>query len=121
LATLEGRKKQPASRSIRLPKPWLPSRDAAIAAALGLAAAVVRLPFLARFPEATADEGLWTNSTKNFAMFGDWFMDGRTHVFLSPLFHALCYPLFELLGPSLAAARVVSASLRRSSSVSVSG
>jgi 4-amino-4-deoxy-L-arabinose transferase-like glycosyltransferase len=72
-------------------------------------AAVLRLAFLASFPEVEADEGLWTNSTKNFLLFGDWFMDGRTHVFLSPAFHGISLLSFWVLGPSIEAARLVSA------------
>ena len=68
----------------------------------------VRLVGLDVFPDIQADEGLWTNSSKNFLVFGDWFMDGRTHLFLSPAFHLLSILSFEVLGPSMAAARIVS-------------
>lgn len=80
-------------------------------AVVGLVAAIVliRLAFLSRFPEIEADEGLWTNSPKNFVAFGDWFMDGRKHMFLSPAFSYGVAGLFSLLGPSIAAARVLSA------------
>ena len=74
-----------------------------------VAAAFLRLLFLADFPQVQADEGLWTNSTKNFVMFGDWTMDGRTHLFLSPVFHALSLVTFSILGPSIEAARFVGA------------
>ncbi len=70
--------------------------------------AALRLIALSAFPEVVADEGLWTNSSKNFVAFGDWFMDGRTHLFLSPAFHALSAGMFEVFGPSIATARVVS-------------
>lgn len=73
------------------------------------AAVLVRTVALSAFPEVQADEGLWTNSAKNFVEFGDWFMDGRTHLFLSPLFSSLAAVSFWLLGPSIAAARLVSA------------
>jgi hypothetical protein len=70
--------------------------------------AALRLIALPAFPEVVADEGLWTNSSKNFVAFGDWFMDGRTHLFLSPVFHGLSVGIFEIFGPSIAAARVIS-------------
>lgn len=73
------------------------------------AAAILRLIGLSAFPEIQADEGLWTNSPKNFVAFGDWFMDGRTHLFLSPLFSGLAALSFWVVGPSIAAARMVSA------------
>jgi 4-amino-4-deoxy-L-arabinose transferase-like glycosyltransferase len=69
---------------------------------------VARIVFVADFPLVQADEGLWTNSTKNFLLFGDWFMDERSHLFLSPVFHFLSLPSFLLLGPSIEAARLVS-------------
>jgi 4-amino-4-deoxy-L-arabinose transferase-like glycosyltransferase len=69
--------------------------------------ALLRLLAPAAFPEAVADEGLWTNSSKNAVAFGDWFMDGRKHLFLSPVFHALAAGVFALAGPSLAAARAI--------------
>jgi 4-amino-4-deoxy-L-arabinose transferase-like glycosyltransferase len=70
-------------------------------------AAALRLIALPAFPEVVADEGLWTNSSKNWVLFGDWFMDGRKHLFLSPAFHALSVAVFELSHPSIAAARVI--------------
>lgn len=81
---------------------------ALLAVVLG-ASALLRLLFLADFPQVQADEGLWTNSTKNFLMFGDWTMDGRTHVFLSPVFHFLSLLTFHLFGSSIESARLVSA------------
>ena len=87
----------------------LDTRERRFLAAILVVAAALRLLFLARFPEVTADEGLWTNSTKNFLLFGDWFMDGRNHVVLSPLFHGASLVSFALLGPGIASARVVSA------------
>ncbi len=74
-----------------------------------LVALGARALFLAEFPQTQADEGLWTTSTKNFLLFDDWFMDGRNHLFLSPVFHFLSLGVFALLGPSIEAARVVSA------------
>jgi 4-amino-4-deoxy-L-arabinose transferase-like glycosyltransferase len=79
-----------------------------VLALIGVAAGL-RLIALAAFPEIQADEGLWTNSAKNFVEFGDWFLDGRTHLFLSPLFSLLSAISFRLLGPSIAAARLISA------------
>jgi 4-amino-4-deoxy-L-arabinose transferase-like glycosyltransferase len=73
-----------------------------------LVALGARAVFLAEFPQVQADEGLWTTSTKNFLLFDDWFMDGRNHLFLSPVFHFLSLGVFALLGPSIEAARVVS-------------
>lgn len=70
---------------------------------------LIRVIALGAFPEITADEGLWTNSSKNFVRFGDWFMDLRTHVFLSPVFHGATTAVFWLFHPSIAAARGVSA------------
>ena len=70
--------------------------------------AALRLIAPSAFPEVVADEGLWTNSSKNFVVFGDWFMDGRTHLFLSPAFQALSAFMFEVFGPSIATARVIS-------------
>ena len=81
-------------------------------APLGLAllvAALLRIPFLSSFPDVQNDEGLWTNSTKNFLLFGDWFLDERGHLFLSPVFHFLSLPAFWLLGPGIESARMVSA------------
>jgi hypothetical protein len=37
--------------------------------------------------------------------FGDWFMDGRTHLFLSPVFHAVAVAAFAIWHPSIAVAR----------------
>ncbi len=71
--------------------------------------AALRLFALPAFPEIVADEGLWTNSSKNFVAFGDWFMDGRKHALLSPVFHALSVGLFEVFGPAIAIARLISA------------
>src|SRR5262249_6064773 len=70
---------------------------------------LLRILGLGMFPEAIADEGLWTNSTKNFLLFHDWFMGGRTHLFLSPLFHVLSLAAFELSGPTITSARMISA------------
>ncbi|MFL5613842.1 MAG: ArnT family glycosyltransferase [Gemmatimonadaceae bacterium] len=70
---------------------------------------VTRVIALGSFPAIKADEGLWTRSTKNYVLFGDWFLDRHTHLFLSPLFHLLSIPLFRLLGPTIVAGRLVSA------------
>ena len=91
-----------------------PTGERAVASALPLllillVALGARAVFLAEFPQVQADEGLWTTSTKNFLLFDDWFMDGRNHLFLSPVFHFLSLGVFALLGPSIEAARVVSA------------
>lgn len=63
---------------------------------------------LGLWPRVQADEGLWTNSTKNFLLFGDWFMDERKHFLLSPVFHVASLPFFKMFGPSIASARAVS-------------
>lgn len=76
-----------------------------------VAAAVLRFAALASFPELNPDEGLWTNSTKNFLVFGDWFMDGRKHLFLSPVFHGLTLAAFATLDPGIVVARALSALL----------
>lgn len=91
------------------PAPRLADNLAVALIALLFFSAVVRLVGLGIFPLVEADEGLWTNSTKNFLRFGDWFMDGRTHLFLSPVFHALTLPVFALNGASIVGARLVSA------------
>lgn len=77
----------------------------------GIVAAMAFLRFwrLDAFPVYEADEGLWTNSAKNFVEYGDWFMDGRTHVFLSPVFHGLQVFVFEILGSGIPQARAISA------------
>jgi 4-amino-4-deoxy-L-arabinose transferase-like glycosyltransferase len=85
------------------------TRDRLLLAVLIVAAFIVRTLFLADFPLVQADEGLWTTSTKNFLLFGDWFMDERSHLFLSPVFHFLSVSSFLLFGPSIEAARLVSA------------
>ena len=88
------------------------SRSAADSALFGGAivlASLLRLPLLETFPRLEADEGLWTTSTKNFLLFGDWFLDGRKHVILSPLFHVLSLPFFEAIGIHILSARVLSA------------
>lgn len=72
-------------------------------------AALLRFVLLGAFPDIVADEGLWTNSSKNYVAFGDWFMDGRTHMLLSPVFHWLSVVVFELFHPSIAGARAISA------------
>lgn len=77
-------------------------------AVLALAAAL-RGVGLAAFPEVVADEGLWTNSSKNYVRFGDWFLDGRKHVLLSPVAHALSALAFEAFGPRIAVARGINA------------
>ena len=78
-------------------------------ALLILGAAVMRMAGLEYFPGVMADEGLWTSSSKNFVMFGDWFMDGRTHALLSPVFHGMCVAVYWVMGASIANARLVSA------------
>lgn len=99
----------PSPAETAAPGPGAPSSSelAALALVVGLGA-LLRLVAPGVFPEVLPDEGLWTNSTKNGLLFGDPFMDGRTHLLLSPLFHLACWPLFALFGPSIAAARVVS-------------
>lgn len=82
---------------------WLPL------AVIMVMAAAVRVMFLSQFPDVQTDEGLWTNATKNRLLFGDWFMDGRGHFFLSPVFHILSLTPFVAMGPSIEAARWVSA------------
>jgi 4-amino-4-deoxy-L-arabinose transferase-like glycosyltransferase len=84
------------------------SRSYALLAIVG-GACVLRVVGLGRWPEFTADEGLWTNSTKNFLLFRDWFMGGQTHLLLSPVFHGLSLLLFHVFGPSIATARYLSA------------
>jgi hypothetical protein len=71
-------------------------------------AGALRLLYSGVWPEVVPDEGLWTTGAKNFLLFGDWFLDDRTHVFLSPVFHALCLLAFSILEPGIGAARLVS-------------
>lgn len=71
-------------------------------------AVLLRITGLGIWPEIQADEGLWTIGTKNFVLFGDWFLDGRTHLFLSPVFHFLTLIPFEVAGPGLVEARLIS-------------
>lgn len=71
-------------------------------------ALLLRTVALSRFPGLEADEGLWTRSSKNFVLYGDWFIDRHTHVFLSPLFHALTVIAYRAFGASTAVARGVS-------------
>ena len=96
-------REKPPSAATRQPRHFL------TLGAVLLVAGLFRIPFLGAFPDVQNDEGLWTNSTKNFLMFGDWFMDERAHLFLSPVFHFLSLPAFWLLGPGIESARVVSA------------
>lgn len=77
-------------------------------ALLGLAGAM-RLVGLARFPGVQADEGFWTSASKNFVLFGDWFMDGRTHALLSPVFSALTVAVYTVFGASIYHARLITA------------
>lgn len=89
-------------------RPRLPRHEALAGLFLFAVALVERTGALGQWPRVQADEGLWTSSTKNFLLYGDWFMDGRTHVLLSPVFHLVTLPFFEGLGPSIASARAVS-------------
>lgn len=70
---------------------------------------LLRLVGLGRFPGVMADEGLWTESSKNYVLYGDRFMDRLTHALLSPFFHVLSSAVFAVSGPSIAAARIISA------------
>ncbi|MDH3455959.1 MAG: phospholipid carrier-dependent glycosyltransferase [Gemmatimonadota bacterium] len=75
------------------------------------AAAVLRFAALGHFPDLNADEGRWTNSTKNFLLVRDRFMDGRLHLFLSPAFHGLSLAAFAVFDASIVTARALSALL----------
>jgi 4-amino-4-deoxy-L-arabinose transferase-like glycosyltransferase len=73
-----------------------------------VAGSLFRLVALGAFPSINVDEGLWTRSTKNHVLFGDWFLDRHTHLFLSPLFHWLSIPTFRVFGPTIVAGRLIS-------------
>jgi 4-amino-4-deoxy-L-arabinose transferase-like glycosyltransferase len=91
------------------PRPSLGGdRQLQVLLAITIVGGLLRLLWLAAFPEPMPDEGLWTNSTKNFLLFHDWFMGGRTHLFLSPVFHVLSLVAFGLAGPSIESARMIS-------------
>lgn len=77
--------------------------------ALAVVGLIVRVIFLGIFPDVQNDEGLWTNPAKNRVLFGDWFFDGRNHLFLSPLYNLAAWVSFTVLGPSIEAGRLVSA------------
>ena len=87
---------------------WGRRSDLLPIASVLLLAFSVRVLFIGSFPRVQADEGLWTTSTKNFLLFGDWFMDERNHLFLSPVFHLFSLVPFSIFGPSIEAARLVS-------------
>jgi 4-amino-4-deoxy-L-arabinose transferase-like glycosyltransferase len=74
-----------------------------------IAGLLLRLIGVDRFPGVMADEGLWTEASKNYVLYGDPFMDRLTHALLSPLFHVLSNAVFMLRGPSIASARLISA------------
>lgn len=74
-----------------------------------LVAVALRFVALDVWPFVQADEGLWTIGAKNAVSYGDWFLDGRTHFFLSPLFHLLTAGLFTVFEPGIAVARSLSA------------
>lgn len=100
---------EPVAPAAPLARSSWPFSEPHVLPAVLVAAALLRVIALPAFPEVQADEGLWTNSAKNFVAFGDWFMDGRTHLCLSPLFSGLAAASFWLFGPSIAAARLISA------------
>jgi 4-amino-4-deoxy-L-arabinose transferase-like glycosyltransferase len=87
----------------------LSSDNIKISIALLLAALMVRLIGLKSMPEIQADEGLWTICTKNFLWSGNWLNDQSTHFLLSPVFHLLSLIGFYCWGPSIFAARLLSA------------
>jgi hypothetical protein len=68
----------------------------------------IRLIGIDLFPPLHPDEGLWLSAPKNFVLFGDPFLDGRLHFFLSPLTFVLHAVIFSLVGPGILTARLVS-------------
>jgi ALG3 protein len=69
----------------------------------------VRLVGIQSFPEPNPDEGFWLSAPKNYVLFLQPLLDGRFHLFLSPLMFILHSAGFSILGPSLFHARFVSA------------
>lgn len=80
-----------------------------ICVAIVLVAFGVRFPGLDVWPALQADEGLWTIGAKNVILHDDWFLDSRTHLFLSPFFHLISASLFAVAGPGITVARMISA------------
>lgn len=62
-----------------------------------------------RFPMILWDEGLWNLGPKHSVLYGDPFLYGWTHIFLSPLHYFTTLFLFHLADPSLELVRWQSA------------
>ena len=80
-----------------------------------LAAAAVRAlypladpPWRAAVGVVWHDEGAWTHNARNKALFGAWRQDEWNPVYIAPVFTALEYESFALLGVGLRQARLVS-------------
>jgi 4-amino-4-deoxy-L-arabinose transferase-like glycosyltransferase len=73
----------------------------------------LRLPWLRADPPVTSvgvvwhDEGAWVHNARNRVLFDTWRTDDWNPVFIAPVFTALEYASFELLGVGLWQARVV--------------
>lgn len=78
-----------------------------IAALMALVA--LRFVGLGDYPALNPDEGFWTSGARNSVLFGDAFMDGRLHPFLSPGMFVALSSWFQLMTPSLETARAFSA------------
>jgi len=82
--------------------------------AIVLAAATLRILFPAADPpwQSTVgivwhDEGAWVHNARNKALFGSWSLDQWNPMFISPVFTALEYASFALLGTGVRQARLV--------------
>jgi 4-amino-4-deoxy-L-arabinose transferase-like glycosyltransferase len=53
------------------------------------------------------DEGAWVHNARNRAIFGAWSLDAWNPMYIAPVFTALEYVAFELLGPGVRQARLV--------------
>lgn len=69
----------------------------------------LRVAWIGQYPHHDSDEGFWANGARNQVLFGDAFMDGRLHPFLSPANHAALTACFSFLTPTLVTARLFSA------------
>jgi 4-amino-4-deoxy-L-arabinose transferase-like glycosyltransferase len=69
-------------------------------ALLFLAAVAARFLDPLRFPMILWDEGLWNLGPKHAVLYGDPFLYGWAHIFLSPLHYFTTLTLFQLAEPS---------------------
>jgi hypothetical protein len=69
---------------------------------------LVRLIGVGHYPMIHPDEGFWSIGARNYILFGDPFLDGRLHPFLSPATFVALSGLFTIAPPSLPTARLFS-------------